>query len=97
MAGGAVNAAIFAAGALLGGGIATVVANKRREGTAPASTLPTRPVQQAQIVPAPPQPVVQVDRTSGSAKFASTDALGREVVPVQGSFPPVLKGGHPGE
>lgn len=67
MAGGAVNAAIFAAGALLGGGIATVVASRRRD----TQALPPRP--------APPA-VVHVDRSSGQAKFSEPS---RDVALVQ--------------
>jgi endonuclease G len=58
MPGGAVvHAAVFTAGALLGGGIAAVVANRRKEGLPP---------------PAPSTPaIVQVDR-AGRAQFSES-------------------------
>ncbi|TEB36031.1 hypothetical protein FA13DRAFT_1762233 [Coprinellus micaceus] len=81
MGGGAIQAAIFAAGAVVGGGIATVIANKRREATA----LPPRPV----VTQGPP-PVVGVD-VAGQPRFEPPKGV--QIVP---SLPPVLRNGHPG-
>ncbi|KAF5324516.1 hypothetical protein D9611_004481 [Ephemerocybe angulata] len=86
MAGGAVQAAIFAAGAVIGGGIATVIVNKRRD----ASLLPPRPIPVPVPAAAPPA-VVQVDN-GGRARFSEPI---RDVGFVQ-VLPPVLKNGHPG-
>lgn len=83
MAAGAVQAAIFAAGAVIGGGIATVVVNKRRD----AATLPPRPI------PVPAQPVVQVS-SAGTARFSEPP---KDVTIVQQPLPPVLRNGNPGE
>ena len=80
MGGGAIQAAIFAAGAVVGGGIATVIANKRREVTA----LPPRPA----IAQGPP--VVGVD-VAGKPHFEPPKGV--QIVP---SLPPVLRNGHPG-
>ncbi|KAF9532418.1 hypothetical protein CPB83DRAFT_847820 [Crepidotus variabilis] len=76
----AVHAAVFAAGALLGGGIATVVSSRRR---------PTQPI----LVPAPtqskaPAPVISLDK-SGNTRISTE-------LSVTSNLPPALKHGHPG-
>ncbi|KAF9452827.1 hypothetical protein P691DRAFT_803116 [Macrolepiota fuliginosa MF-IS2] len=80
----AVNAAIFTAGALLGGGIAAVVTSKKNQ---QQQVLPTRPVPISVPAPTPvPAPVVQVG-AGGKPRFIESEQM---------IVSPVLKYGHPG-
>jgi len=77
-----VHAAVFTAGALLGGGIAAAVSNKNKS----ASTLPSAHIP----TPGPSPPVIGLD-ASGKASMST-----QLTVPPQ--FPsPVLKYGNPGQ
>lgn len=77
-----VHAAVFTAGALLGGGIAAAVSNKNKS----ASALPSAQISK----PGPSPPVIGLD-ASGRASMST-----QLTVPPQ--FPsPVLKYGNPGQ
>lgn len=78
----AVHAAVFTAGALLGGGIAAIVTSKKNQ-QFPAN-FPTRP---APVLAPVPAPVVQVG-IHGQPQLIGADGV---------SVSPVLKYGHPGE
>lgn len=76
-----VHAAVFTAGAVIGGGIAAAVASKK----ASAAAVIPQPVT-------PQRPIVQVE--SGKPRFEPSAEV--SVLSSQ-SLPPVLKNGHPGE
>lgn len=77
-----VHAAVFTAGALIGGGVAATVARRQ-------SLVPPKP--QAVIIEPTPRPRPPIIEISSGGKAAVTDlALS---VP---AIPPVLKYGHPG-
>lgn len=84
-----VHAAVFTAGALLGGGIAAVVTSRKNQ---QQPVLPTRPVHSPPVpIPVPEQqtqisPVIGVG-TSGKPKFAENEQI---------LVSPVLKYGNPG-
>jgi endonuclease G len=78
-----VRAAIFTAGALVGGGVAAVISNKKQ---IPVYT----PVPSSQV----PPPIVEVDRT-GKARFQ--EPQGTLVPAAHGTLSRALKYGNPGE
>ncbi|KAH6918820.1 mitochondrial nuclease [Coprinopsis sp. MPI-PUGE-AT-0042] len=80
-----IHAAVFTAGAVVGGGIAAAIASKKASAAAPAV-----PVVIPQPV-TPQRPIVQVE--SGKPRFEPSREV--SVLPSQ-SLPPVLKNGHPG-
>lgn len=76
-----VQAAIFAAGALVGGGVAAAVTSKRQ-----ITILPPPPGSaNASIVP---RPIVEVGK-SGTAEISTLSSVGTQL-------PPVLRYGNPG-